>query len=115
MFMSAILAIIVPAHSFGIEEKSPFLAQADGSMQENSGLRGWTIVTVGSGAENGLASKRKLRMEFAVLPINGETSKFANPLTKFELSWKISDHFEGKSCESRKVQTYAKAYADYNR
>lgn len=77
LFMSATLTIAVPAYSGSIEGNSPSLAQAGGATQENSGLRGRTIVIVGSGAKYGRASKRILSMEFAVVPIDGETTKFS--------------------------------------
>ena len=77
LFMSATLAVSVPAYSGGIEGNSPSFAQAGGATQENTGLRGRTIVIVGSGAEYGEASKRILSMEFAVVPIDGETTKFS--------------------------------------
>jgi len=77
LFMSATLAIAVSAHSGGIERNSPSFAQAGGAMQKDSGLRGRTIVIVGSGAENGVASKRILSMGFAIVPIDGETTKFS--------------------------------------
>ena len=77
LFMSATLAIAVPALSGGREGIAPSFAQAGGATQENSGLRGRTIVIVGSGAEYGVASKRILSMEFAVVPIDGETTKFS--------------------------------------
>ncbi len=59
----ALLALAVPAYG--------------GATQENSGLRGRTIVIVGSGAESGAASSRIVSMEFAVVPIDGETTKFS--------------------------------------
>ncbi len=77
LFMLATLTIAVPAYGGGIAEISPSFAQAGGATQEKSGLRGRTIVIVGSGAEYGVASKRILSMEFAVVPIDGETIKFS--------------------------------------
>ena len=77
LFMSATLAIAVPAYSCEKEGNSQSFTQADGATQENSGLRGRTIVIVGSGAENGVASKRILSMEFAVAPVDDETINFS--------------------------------------
>jgi hypothetical protein len=77
LFMSATLAIAVPACSVGTKRDSPSPAQASGDTQEESGLRGRTIVTVGSGAEDGGASRRILSMGFAVVPIDGETTNFS--------------------------------------
>ena len=72
LFMSAALAIAGSGEGI-----SPSFAQADGATQEYSGLKGRTIVIVGSGAEYGVASKRILSMEFAVVPIDGETTNFS--------------------------------------
>ena len=77
--LSATLAIAGAAYGDGLGGYSSSFAQAGGAsaMQENSGLRGRTILIVGSGAEHGEASERILSMEFAVVPIDGETINFS--------------------------------------
>ncbi len=63
LFLAAAFAMALPA-------------QGDGAAPEQSGLRGRTILVVGGGAENAVPSRRVLSMEFAVVPIDGETAKF---------------------------------------
>jgi hypothetical protein len=77
LFLSAPLAALAgAANGGGVEGISSSSTQAGGAMQENSGLRGQTMLIVGSGAEYGEASKSILSLEFAVVPIDGETAQF---------------------------------------
>ena len=77
LLLSAPLAALAgAANGGGVEGISTSATQSGGGIQENSGLTGRTILLVGSGAEYGDTSKSILSLEFAVVPIDGETAQF---------------------------------------